>query len=193
MPERVWKTLHFHNKSSRKAQGKGAMVGQSPPLNDPHMNTNVTQPLQLTGSLNMVYFNAAPHPDQQAIYYSPTETQMQPHIHHVSPPHSRFSETFYFGILALRLCWCSANVWNVSDDDSLHQVSCHLLALAVVGADVGELPADVEQHVILSRRPLLHKVRGKHPGPENDAVIFKTACRDKKHKVKTTSQHENSV
>lgn len=32
----------------------------------------------------MVYFNAAPHPDQRAIYYSPTETQMQPHIHKTS-------------------------------------------------------------------------------------------------------------
>lgn len=54
------------------------------------------------------------------------------------------------------------------------EIPCHLFALGVVCADVGELPADVEQHVVLSRSPLLHKICGEHPGPEHDAVILKT-------------------
>lgn len=65
----------------------------------------------------------------------------------------------------------------------------HLFALAVVCADVGEFPADVEQHVVLSRSPLLHEVRGEHPGPEHDAVIFKTACRAQTHNVNSENQN----
>lgn len=51
----------------------------------------------------------------------------------------------------------------------------HLFALTAVAADVGELPADVEQHVVLLRSELLHEVRGEHPGPEDDAVVPKAA------------------
>ena len=50
----------------------------------------------------------------------------------------------------------------------------HLLALAVVLADVVEFPADVEQHVVLTRSELLHEVGGEHPRPEHDAVILET-------------------
>lgn len=64
----------------------------------------------------------------------------------------------------------------------------HLFALAVVRADVGEFPADVEQHVVLSRSPLLHEVRGEHPGPEHDAVIFKTAWRNKHTHTESESE-----
>lgn len=63
----------------------------------------------------------------------------------------------------------------------------HLFALGVVCADVGELPADVEQHVVLSRSPLLHEIRGEHPGPEHDAVILKTTCRNTNKKKIYTS------
>lgn len=164
------------------------MVGQSVPLNDPHMNTNVTQPLQqehLGGSqrawtwftLMLLHIQTS----EPSIIHQQRHKCSLTSIKHLSCLTASF--TFLWNLLfwnpcpqaLLVLCKC---LKHVIDDESLHQVSCHLLPLAVVGADVGELPADVEQHVVLSRRPLLHKVRGKHPGPENDAVIFKTACRD---------------
>ncbi len=66
----------------------------------------------------------------------------------------------------------------------------HLFALRVVRADVGKFPADVEQHVVLPRRPFLHEIRGEHPGPEHDAIILKTAW---KHTSKKVNTHHSST
>lgn len=60
----------------------------------------------------------------------------------------------------------------------------HLLALCVVCADVGELPADVEQHVVLPRSPPLHEVGGEHPRPEHDPVVLKTTWEPHTHRFR---------
>ena len=39
-----------------------------------------------------------------------------------------------------------------------------------------QLPAHVEEHVVLARGPLLHKVGGEHPRPEDDAVVLEAPC-----------------
>lgn len=77
----------------------------------------------------------------------------------------------------ISLCWLSSACNAISEHKCEQTSARHLFALGVVCADVGEFPADVEQHVVLSRSPLLHKVCGEHPGPEHDAVILKTACK----------------
>lgn len=48
----------------------------------------------------------------------------------------------------------------------------HLLPFGVVLADVRELAAHVEQHIILPWCPFLHEVCGEHPCPKHDAVIL---------------------
>ena len=39
-----------------------------------------------------------------------------------------------------------------------------------------QLPAHVEEHVVLARGPLLHEVGGEHPRPEDDAVVLEAPC-----------------
>lgn len=41
---------------------------------------------------------------------------------------------------------------------------------------VRQLPAHVEKHVVLPRRPFLHEVGREHPSPEDDAVILEAPC-----------------
>lgn len=48
---------------------------------------------------------------------------------------------------------------------------------AALAARERPLPAHVEKHVVLPRRPSLHEVGGEHPGPEDDAVILEAPCR----------------
>lgn len=62
----------------------------------------------------------------------------------------------------------------------------HLFPIGAVAADVGWLPADVEEHVVLTGSPLLHEVRGEHPRPEHDAVVLETTCSHNKH---VTTEH----
>lgn len=48
---------------------------------------------------------------------------------------------------------------------------------AALTARTCQLPAHVEQHVILPQCPFLHEVGGEHPSPEDDAVIFEAPYR----------------
>lgn len=51
----------------------------------------------------------------------------------------------------------------------------HLLPICIILTHIGQFSTDIEEHVILPGSPFLHKVRGKHPCPEHNAVIFETS------------------
>lgn len=83
---------------------------------------------------------------------------------------------------ANRTYW-ESNPQPQSSHKAIDLIGRHLFALRAVRAAVRQLPAYVEQHVVLTRSPSLHEVGGEHPGPEDDAVILKTAWKPPPTKI----------
>lgn len=55
---------------------------------------------------------------------------------------------------------------------------------AALTARVRQLPAHIEEHVVLSRCPLLHEVCREHPRPEDDAVVLEAPCRRRPERLR---------